>query len=150
MLTLKNINSPAGSRRPTKRLGRGVGSGQGNTSGKGHKGLLARKGGGRRIGYEGGQTPMIRRIPKRGFHNFTKKIFAIVNLDDIQDSGLSEINLESLRQKGILRGNEVLLKILGRGKLSRSVVVKAHHASASAKKSIEEAGGKLEVVDVRS
>lgn len=150
MISLGTLRGATGARRNTKRLGRGVGSGQGNTSGKGHKGLLARKGGGRRIGYEGGQTPMIRRIPKRGFHNFTKKVFALINLDQIEESGLKEVTMQSLKEAGIVRGNESLLKVLGRGALTRAVTVKANQGSVTAKEKIEKAGGKFEVIDVRS
>src|SRR3989338_2622138 len=113
MIRLGELKGAKGSTKRTKRLGRGAGSGKGDTSGKGHKGLLARKGGGRRIGYEGGQTPMIRRIPKRGFHNFTKTYFALVNLDTLDASGLKEISLENLREAGILKGTETQLKVLG-------------------------------------
>lgn len=150
MINLNNLKPAKGSRRNTKRLGRGVGSGQGNTSGKGHKGLLARKGGGRRIGYEGGQTPMIRRIPKRGFHNFTRIEYSIVNLDQIEKSGLKDITLESLKAAGLVRAGAELLKILARGEITRGVTVKSHKVSAEAKQKIEKAGGKVEVVDVRS
>src|ERR1041384_1740409 len=101
MIRLGELRGAKGSTHKTKRLGRGAGSGKGDTSGKGHKGLLARKGGGRRIGYEGGQTPMIRRIPKRGFHNFTRKDFAIINLADLAELSLKEISLESLREAGV-------------------------------------------------
>lgn len=150
MLELKNLRSTKGTRRNTKRLGRGVGSGQGNTSGKGHKGLLARKGGGRRIGYEGGQTPLIRRIPKRGFHNFTKKYFALVNLDQIEKAGLKEVNIASLQEAGLVRASDSTLKVLGRGEITRAVTVKANVFSETAKAKIEKAGGKAEVIDVRS
>lgn len=149
MMRLGELKGAKGSTHKVKRLGRGVGSGKGNTSGKGHKGLLARKGGGRRIGYEGGQTPMIRRIPKRGFHNFATKYFAIVNLDTLEASGLKEISLESLRQAGILKGTEKLLKVLGTGELKKALSVKAHKASAVALEKIQKAGGKLEVINVR-
>ena len=123
MIRLGEMRAAKGAKHTVKRLGRGVGSGKGNTSGKGHKGLLARKGGGRRPGYEGGQTPLHRRIPKRGFHNFTKQEFVIVNVDDLQNSGLSEISLEIKR--------------------------KADKLSGRAEEKIQKAGGKVEVVDVR-
>ncbi len=149
MMRLNEIKGAKGSTHRVKRLGRGVGSGKGDTSGKGHKGLLARKGGGRRIGYEGGQTPLYRRIPKRGFHNFATKHFAIVNLDTLEGSGLKEVSLESLRQAGILKGTEQLLKVLGVGELKKAISVKAHKFSKTAQEKIEKAGGKLEVLNVR-
>jgi large subunit ribosomal protein L15 len=149
MIRLGELKGNKGSTHRVKRLGRGPGSKRGGTSTKGHKGLLARKGGGRRPGYEGGQTPLHRRIPKRGFHNFTREEYAIVNLDQIETSGLAEISMESLRKARILRGNERLLKVLGNGDLKRAVSVKADKFSATAKAKIEKAGGKLEVVNVR-
>lgn len=150
MIRLGELKGAKGATHKVKRLGRGAGSGKGDTSGKGHKGLLARKGGGRRFGYEGGQTPMIRRIPKRGFHNFTKKIYAIVNLDQLEEAGLKEVSLASLREAGILKGNETLLKVLGIGEITKAITVKADKFSETAKAKLEKAGGKLEVIDVRS
>ena len=150
MIRLGELKGAKGSTHRMKRLGRGAGSGKGDTSGKGHKGLLARKGGGRRFGYEGGQTPMIRRIPKRGFHNFTKKIYALVNLSQLETANLQEVSLESLREAGILKGNETLLKILGVGEISKPITVKAHKFSGTAKEKLEKAGAKIEVIDVRS
>lgn len=149
MIRLGELKGAKGSTHKVKRLGRGAGSGKGDTSGKGHKGLLARKGGGRRIGYEGGQTPMIRRIPKRGFHNFARKEFAIVSLDLLDKAGLKEVSLESLREAGILKGTEVLLKVLGTGEITKAIKVKAHKFSESAKAKLEKAGATIEVIDVR-
>lgn len=149
MIRLGELKGARGASRNNKRLGRGAGSGKGDTSGKGHKGLLARKGGGRRIGYEGGQTPMIRRIPKRGFHNFTRKEYAIVSLSDLETSGLKEASPETLRSSGIVKGTEPFLKVLGVGEISKAITVKAHKFSATAKAKIEKAGGKPEVIDVR-
>ena len=149
MIRLGELKGAKGSTHRSKRLGRGVGSGKGNTSGKGHKGLLARKGGGRRIGYEGGQTPMIRRIPKRGFHNFSREEFAIINLSFLDKVKLKEVSLEALRDAGLLKGNETKLKVLGSGEITKAVTVKADKFSATAKAKLEKAGGKLEVVNVR-
>jgi large subunit ribosomal protein L15 len=149
MIRLGELKGARGSHRNTKRLGRGAGSGKGDTSGKGHKGLLARKGGGRRLGYEGGQTPMIRRIPKRGFHNFTRKEYALVNLSDLDQSGLKDASPETLRAAGIVKGTEPFVKVLGTGEIKRAVTIKAHKFSATAKEKIEKAGGKVEVMDVR-
>jgi large subunit ribosomal protein L15 len=150
MIRLDELKGARGSHRDNKRLGRGAGSGKGDTSGKGHKGLLARKGGGRRIGYEGGQTPMIRRIPKRGFHNFMRKEYALVNLADIQDCGLNDATPDSLRAAGFVKGTEPYVKVLATGEIKRAVTVKAHKFTAAAKEAIEKAGGKAEVIDVRS
>lgn len=149
MIRLGELKGAKGSTHKVKRLGRGAGSGKGDTSGKGHKGLLARKGGGRRLGYEGGQTPMIRRIPKRGFHNFTKKIYALVNLTQLEKANLPEVTLESLRSAGILKGNETLLKVLGMGEVTKAFKIKADKFSALAKKKLEKAGATVEVIDVR-
>lgn len=149
MIRLGELKGARGASRKNKRLGRGAGSGKGDTSGKGHKGLLARKGGGRRIGYEGGQTPMIRRIPKRGFHNFTRKEYAIVSLSDLETSGLKEASPETLRAAGIVKGTEPFVKVLGVGELTKAITVKAHKFSETAKSKIEKAGGKPEVIDVR-
>jgi len=149
MIRLGELKGAKGSRHKVKRLGRGAGSGKGDTSGKGHKGLLARKGGGRRIGYEGGQTPMIRRIPKRGFHNFARKEFAVVNLTLLETAGLKEVSLESLRLAGILKGTEKMLKVLGAGEITKAISVKAHKFSETAKSKLEKAGAKIEVIDVR-
>ncbi len=149
MIRLGELKGARGAARKNKRLGRGAGSGKGDTSGKGHKGLLARKGGGRRVGYEGGQTPMIRRIPKRGFHNFTRKEYALVNLTDLQDSNLKEFTPESMRAAGLVKGTEPFVKVLGVGEINKAITVKAHKFSETAKSKLEKAGGKSEVIDVR-
>lgn len=150
MIRLGELKGAKGATQKNKRLGRGAGSGKGDTSGKGHKGLLARKGGGRRIGYEGGQTPMIRRIPKRGFHNFARKEYALVNLSLLEKINLKDISLESLREAGILKGTETMLKVLGVGEITKAIKIKAHKFSGSAKEKLEKAGATIEVIDVRS
>ena len=150
MIRLGELKGAKGSTHKVKRLGRGAGSGKGDTSGKGHKGLLARKGGGRRIGYEGGQTPMIRRIPKRGFHNFARKEYALVNLDLLEKISLKDVSLESLREAGIIKGTETMLKVLGVGEITKAIKIKAHKFSGSAKEKLEKAGATIEVIDVRS
>lgn len=132
-----------------KRLGRGIGSGTGKTSGKGHKGQNARSGGGVRPGFEGGQMPLFRRIPKRGFTNIFKKQYATVNVDVLnQFENGAEITLETLAEKGIVRVSEAKdgLRILGNGDLNVSVNVKAQHFTKSAAQKIEAAGGKAEVI----
>lgn len=149
MIRLGELKGAKGSTHKVKRLGRGAGSGKGDTSGKGHKGLLARKGGGRRVGYEGGQTPMIRRIPKRGFHNFTRKEYFAINLADLNELNMKEVSMETLREAGVLKGTETLLKVLGVGEINKAITIKAHKFSESAKTKLEKAGAKLEVIDVR-
>lgn len=132
-----------------KRLGRGIGSGTGKTSGKGHKGQNARSGGGVRPGFEGGQMPLFRRIPKRGFTNIFKKQYATVNVDVLnQFENGADITLETLAEKGIVRISEAKdgLRILGNGDLNVSVNVKAQHFTKSAAQKIEAAGGKAEVI----
>jgi large subunit ribosomal protein L15 len=150
MIRLGELKGARGATRKNKRLGRGAGSGKGDTSGKGHKGLLARKGGGRRVGYEGGQTPMIRRIPKRGFHNFTRKHYALVNLTDLEGAKIKEFTPESMRASGLVKGTEPYVKVLGVGEITKAITIKAHKFSETAKAKIEKAGGKPEVIDVRS
>lgn len=132
-----------------KRLGRGIGSGLGKTSGKGHKGQWARSGGGVRPGFEGGQMPLTRRLPKRGFNNIYKKQYQIINIGDLEkfDAG-SVISMEFLIEKGVL--NHIAecygLKVLANGELTKAMTVQAAKFSESAKEAIEKAGGKAEVV----
>lgn len=132
-----------------KRLGRGMGSGTGKTSGKGHKGQNARSGGGVRPGFEGGQMPLFRRIPKRGFTNVFKKQYATVNVEILnQFENGADITLETLAERGIVHVSEAKdgLRILGNGDLNVSVNVKAQHFTKSAAQKIEAAGGKAEVI----
>ena len=140
--------SPAqGAVTPAKRLGRGIGSGLGKTSGKGHKGQWARSGGGVRPGFEGGQMPLIRRIPKRGFNNNFKKVYSIVNLDvlDSCENGAT-VDIDFLAEKGLIKlvKGGAGLKVLGGGKLTKKLTVKASAFSASAKAAIESVGGTVE------
>lgn len=130
-----------------KRLGRGHGSGLGKTSGKGHKGQNARSGGGVRLGFEGGQTPLYRRIPKRGFTNFTRVEYAIVNIESLNrfDDGV-EITPVLLKSVGLVKQELDGVKILGNGKLEKKLTVKANKFSKSAIAAIEKAGGTVEVV----
>ena len=142
--------SPAtGSNMPAKRLGRGIGSGLGKTSGKGHKGQWARSGGGVRPGFEGGQMPLIRRIPKRGFNNYFKKSYSIVNLSvlDTFEAG-AVVDINSLVEKGLIKlvKGGVGLKVLGNGELKKALTVKANAFSAQAKEAIEKAGGTAEQI----
>ncbi|MBR1884728.1 MAG: 50S ribosomal protein L15 [Clostridia bacterium] len=129
-----------------KRIGRGIGSGLGKTAGKGHKGQKARTGGSIRRGFEGGQTPLYRRLPKRGFKNHFATEYATINVSDLEryEAGTT-INIELLMKDGIIRKEYDGLKVLGSGELTKKLTVEAKKFSASATKKIEAAGGKIEV-----
>ncbi len=146
-MKLHELQYTEGSRQSRKRIGRGIGSGLGKTAGKGNKGQNARSGGGVRPGFEGGQTPIYRRLPKRGFTNFTRKEYAIVNVDRLNqfETG-TVVTPELLIETGLV--NKMLngIKVLGHGELKVSLTVSAHKFSASAVKAIEAAGGKTEVI----
>lgn len=144
MSLLATLRPQVGSTRNTKRLGRGRGSGQGGTAGKGHKGQKARKSGNIRRGFEGGQTPLHRRFPKIGFKNtmFTTR-FEVVNLSSLEAFS-GEVNPEILKKAGLISNG--LVKILARGELKKALTVKAHKFSETAKAAIEKAGGKIEVI----
>ena len=147
-MKIHELQPAEGANTSTKRLGRGIGSGKGKTSGKGHKGQWARSGGGVRPGFEGGQMPLQRRVPKRGFNNiFRKKIVALnVNqLDSKFDNG-AVVDAEALKNAGLVKNSFDGIKILGNGELTKSLTVKVDAFSESAKKAIEEAGGKAEVI----
>ena len=147
-MKLHELSPAAGSNRDVKRIGRGHGSGNGKTAGKGHKGQNARSGGGVRPGFEGGQMPMTRRIPKRGFNNvFAAPKFATVNVSDLEifKEG-TEIDADLLRASGLIRKTANGVKILGNGELTKPLTVKASAFSESAKEKIEKAGGKAEVM----
>jgi len=143
MIRLHNLRPRPGSRHRVKRLGIGESSGHGKTSGKGNKGQKARSGGSIRLGFEGGQMPLIRRLPKRGFNNAAfRKEYAIVNLDDLNDfKAGSTINEQTLRESNHIRGHVAGLKILGRGELKHSLTIEADRVSQSARAKIEKAGG---------
>ncbi len=130
-----------------KRLGRGIGSGTGKTSGRGHKGQNARSGGGVRPGFEGGQMPLFRRLPKRGFTNIFAKKFAVVNVRDLNnfEEG-TEVTPELLLEKGCISKLQDGVRILGQGEISVKLTVKANHFSKSAAEKIEAAGGRIEVI----
>lgn len=137
-----------GAKKAAKRLGRGIGSGLGKTSGKGHKGQWARSGGGVRPGFEGGQMPLVRRIPKRGFNNYFKKQYSIVNIGDLEKFNDGDVvNAESLLANGLLSKVEAYgVKVLGNGELTKKVTVQANKFTKSAAEAIEKAGGKVEVL----
>ncbi|PZF88530.1 50S ribosomal protein L15 [Listeria ivanovii] len=146
-MKLHELKPSEGSRKERNRVGRGTGSGNGKTSGRGHKGQKARSGGGVRLGFEGGQLPLFRRIPKRGFTNINRKEFAIVNLDVLNrfEDG-TEVTPELLSETGIIRNEKSGIKILSDGKIEKKLTVKANKFSAAAKEAIEAAGGKTEVI----
>lgn len=146
-MKLHELKPAEGSRSERKRKGRGIGSGNGKTAGRGHKGQNARSGGGVRPGFEGGQNPLMRRLPKRGFTNINRKEYAIVNLDTLNrfEEG-TEVTPALLIETGYVSSEKAGIKILGNGSLDRKLTVKAHKFSASAKEAIETAGGQTEVV----
>jgi large subunit ribosomal protein L15 len=143
MIRLHNLKTRPGSKHRVKRLGCGESSGHGKTSGKGHKGQKARSGGSLRLGFEGGQMPLIRRLPKRGFNNAAfKKHYALINLDDLNEfKAGTVINEQMLRESKHIRGHVVGLKILGRGELKHGLAIEADRVSESARTKIEKAGG---------
>ena len=146
-MKLHELSPAEGSAKAAWRKGRGIGSGNGKTAGKGHKGQNARSGGGVRPGFEGGQLPLYRKLPKRGFNNYKfSKVYAIVNVEDLNvfENG-AVVDLEALMAKKIVRKANAGLKILGNGELTRALTVKAAVFSATAKEKIEAAGGKIEV-----
>ena len=146
-MRLNTIKPAEGSKQARHRVGRGVGSGWGKTAGRGHKGQKARSGGGVRIGFEGGQMPLIRRLPKRGFNNIFAQRLEAVNvaaLNKFEDG--ATVNVCDLLEKGILSKCEYGVKILGNGELTKKLTVRASAFSASAKEKIEKAGGTAEVI----
>jgi large subunit ribosomal protein L15 len=145
MIRLNNMRTRPGSKHRVKRLGCGESSGHGKTSGKGHKGQKARSGGSIRLGFEGGQMPLIRRLPKRGFNNAAfHKNWAVVNLSDLASfKEGTVVNEQMLRDAKLLRGNGAGLKILGDGELKHALTIEADKISASAREKIEKAGGSI-------
>lgn len=147
-MKIHELSPAVGARTSAKRLGRGIGSGLGKTSGKGHKGQWARSGGGVRIGFEGGQMPLARRLPKTGFDNNWKKVYSVVNLERLNDfEDGTVITAELLLEAGVLSKIEAYgLKVLGNGDLTKKLTVKANKFSKSAIEKIEKIGGKVEVL----
>ena len=146
-MKLHELKPAEGSRKQRNRVGRGIGSGNGKTAGKGHKGQNARSGGGVRPGFEGGQNPLFRRLPKRGFTNINRKEYAIVNLDALNrfEDG-AEVTPALLLETGVVSNEKAGIKVLGNGTLNVKLTVKAHKFSTSAKEAIENAGGTTEVI----
>jgi len=146
-MKLHELKPAEGSRQERKRKGRGIGSGNGKTAGKGHKGQNARSGGGVRPGFEGGQTPLARRLPKRGFTNINRKEYAVVNLDALNrfEDG-TEVTPELLIETGLVKKELAGVKILANGNLEKKLTVKAHKFSSAAQEAIQAAGGQTEVI----
>ncbi|WP_018753976.1 50S ribosomal protein L15 [Paenibacillus sanguinis] len=146
-MKLHELSPAPGSRHERKRVGRGTGSGMGKTSTRGHKGQNARSGGGVRPGFEGGQNPLYRRLPKRGFVNPTRKEYAILNIEDLNNFAAdTEVTPELLFEQGIVKDAKSGIKILGNGEITVKLTVKANKFSQSAVEKIEAAGGKTEVI----
>jgi large subunit ribosomal protein L15 len=147
-MRLHDLSPRHGAKRPRKRIGRGEASGQGKTSGRGHKGQMSRSGGKNRIGFEGGQMPLVRRLPKRGFSNAAHRIsYLPVNVTALnQFKDATEVTLEDLKKAGLTNGTTDRIKILGQGELNRKLTVNAHSFSESAKAKIEGKGGECRVI----
>jgi large subunit ribosomal protein L15 len=145
-MNLGNLKPAAGSNKKRKRVGRGPASGTGGTAGRGHKGQKARSGGSYRPWFEGGQMPLQRRVPKRGFTNIHAKPVEVVNVGSLAGLGGEPITPETLRHRGLLRDKDALVKILGQGDLGEAVTVHAHSFSAQARQKIEVAGGRAELI----
>ena len=146
-MDLSNLTPAAGSVKTRKRVGRGSGSGLGGTSTRGHKGQNARSGGGVRPGFEGGQTPLFKRLPKRGFTNVNRLEYAVVNVNDLnQFEAGSVVDLEALKKVGLVKKEHEGVKILGNGELDKALTIKAAKFSKSAVEKISKAGGTVEVL----
>lgn len=151
MLKLNSIKAHQGATHKKKRLGRGAGSGHGQTAGKGDKGQLARSGGSVRPGFEGGQMPLYRRIPKRGFTNIARRTIAIVNLSDLErldHQVMKEISLETLSAAKVIKGRFDRLTVLGTGEITKAFHIKAHKVSSSAQEKITKVGGSVEILPI--
>jgi large subunit ribosomal protein L15 len=146
-MKLHELHPVEGSTRGRKRVGRGIGSGMGKTSTRGHKGQNSRAGGGVRPGFEGGQTPLFKRLPKRGFNNVNRVEFNIINIEDL-NSFKEGTKVDSLKlvKTGLIKNNNLKIKVLGNGKLEKKLTVIAHKFSKSAEQGITEAGGNIEVI----
>jgi large subunit ribosomal protein L15 len=146
-VNLSNLKPPRGSRHRKVRVGRGIGSKLGRTAGKGSKGQKSRKGYSRRPGFEGGQMPLRRRIPKRGFHNVSRIEFAVVNVESLNGFAAGQVvTPELLRATGLIREMRAAIKVLGDGELKTALTVQAHKFSKSAQEKITGAGGKVEIL----
>ena len=142
-MQLNTIKPSAGAKRERRRVGRGIGSGLGKTAGRGHKGQKSRAGGFHKVGFEGGQMPLQRRLPKRGFKSLTARLNAEITLADLQRLAADEVDLLTLKQAGLIGDQVKAVKVLKSGELGRKVVLKGIGATAGAKAAIEAAGGSL-------
>ncbi len=146
-MNLHDLAPARGAKKRRKRIGRGPGSGHGKTSTKGHKGILARSGGGKRPGFEGGQMPLVRRLPKFGFTNPFRVEYAIVNITSFTEwKGSDTVTPQALVDAGLVKRKKLPIKILGNGELKKALVVQAHKFSKSAEAKIQAAGGRVEVI----
>src|SRR3954469_5620776 len=145
-MNLSNIRAPKNSSEKRKRVGRGMGSGMGKTSTRGHKGQRSRSGSRMMRGFEGGQMPLHRRLPKRGFNNIFRMEYSVVNLDRLAELGEKEITPESLYKAGVIRSASALVKILGDGELKKSINISAHKYSKPAQEKIAKARGKATII----
>ncbi len=145
-MNLSNLRAPKKANRNRKRVGRGMGSGHGKTSTRGHKGQGSRSGSSLMRGFEGGQMPLHRRMPKRGFTNIFRTEYTVLNLDRLAELGETELTLEKFTAKGLLKRRNELLKILGNGEIGAAITVHAHKFSKTAREKIEKAGGKAVLV----
>jgi large subunit ribosomal protein L15 len=143
MMELNNLKPAAGAKHAKRRVGRGIGSGLGKTAGRGHKGQKSRSGGFHKVGFEGGQMPLYRRLPKRGFVSLTRRSVGEVTLSDLQALDVSEIDLIVLRQSGLANEQIKSVKVIKTGELTRAVTLKGLTATAGARAAIEAAGGKI-------
>jgi large subunit ribosomal protein L15 len=146
---LSTIRRPKRANENRKRIGRGMGSGMGKTSTRGHKGQGSRSGSRTMRGFEGGQMPLHRRLPKRGFTNIFRTEYAVVNLGSLAELGQKEITPESLREAGLVKSRRAQVKVLGDGELKGAITVRAHKFSKSAQEKISAAGGKTEVIEIK-
>ncbi|MGZ8441911.1 MAG: 50S ribosomal protein L15 [Candidatus Binatia bacterium] len=150
-MKLDDLKPAAGSNKKRKRIGRGPGSGHGKTSGRGHKGQGSRSGGNTKPGFEGGQMPLQRRLPKRGFHNIFRIEMAVVNLTQLDLlAGAGDIVPETMSEHGLISGKNRHVKVLGEGNFTKAVTIRAHGFSASARQKIEAAGGTAELIKLHA
>jgi large subunit ribosomal protein L15 len=146
-MNLHDLTPAAGAKKRRKRIGRGPGSGHGKTATKGHKGILARSGGGKRPGFEGGQMPLVRRLPKFGFTNHSRIEYAVVNVKSFERwAGSEMVTPQAMVDAGLVKRKHLPIKVLGNGELKKSLVVQAHKFSKSAEAKIQAAGGRVEVI----
>jgi large subunit ribosomal protein L15 len=146
-MNLHDLAPAKGAKKRRKRIGRGPGSGHGKTATKGHKGLLARSGGGKRPGFEGGQMPLVRRLPKFGFANPFRTEYSIINVKSFEQwTGVGTITPQALVDAGLVKRKHLPIKILGNGELNKPLVIQAHKFSKSAEAKIQAAGGRVEVI----